>query len=342
MERKDFLKSIGALGATLPVMGFRSLIDPMDEPTNNDILACTETPEEIPGPYPTPSTVSTSTLVRSNILSDVAGTNTQTGIPLTLAMNILSINGCASVGEGYRVDIWHCNQRGYYSAYAGQPGIDGTVDTTGQTWLRGIQYTDANGQVNFTTIYPGWYTPRTTHIHVQVYDTSNTLILTTQLVFLDSNNTTVNNYYNTSGTNSTTNANDMVVSDSYADEIITVTGSTSAGYTGSVDVYVETTSLGIDDFNDENGGQFGSSLAPNPVTDNAKVYINLLQPSKVSVAVYDTLGRSLSQTEQKQFSQGQHTIDLNTSSLSAGTYLYKVYVSNVNGDFIQTKKFIKK
>ncbi len=54
MKRKDFLKSLGMLGATLPVLGFDSLSDPMDEPSNNDLLAsdCGVSPSEIAGPYP--------------------------------------------------------------------------------------------------------------------------------------------------------------------------------------------------------------------------------------------------------------------------------------------------
>ncbi|MGC4128900.1 MAG: T9SS type A sorting domain-containing protein [Bergeyella sp.] len=341
MDRKNFLKGLGVIGASIPLMGFAGknlLEDPMDEPSNNDLLACTETPEEIPGPYPAPSSISTSTLLRSNITE-----GTQTGIPLTLALNIKNVNNnCASVGAGYRVDIWHCNKRGYYSAYAGQPGIDGTKDTTGQTWLRGIQYTDSNGQVNFTTIYPGWYTPRTTHIHVQVYDASNTLILTTQLVFLDSVNTTVNSYYATSGQNSTTNATDMVVSDSYASEIITVTGSTTAGYAGTADVFVEGT-LGVDDLSFETGGQFGNvNIYPNPASDNAKISFNLIQSSTVSVEILDFSGRSIKKIAGENFAKGKNELNLNLSELKTGTYLYKINVSNINGDFSQTKKLIKK
>ncbi len=42
------------LGATLPVLGFDSLSAPMDEPSNNDLLAsdCGVSPSEIVGSYP--------------------------------------------------------------------------------------------------------------------------------------------------------------------------------------------------------------------------------------------------------------------------------------------------
>lgn len=52
------------------------------------------------------------------------------------------------------------------------------------TYLRGAQVTDANGVVRFTTIFPGWYVGRTTHVHCKVHIDRRT-VLTTQLFFDD-------------------------------------------------------------------------------------------------------------------------------------------------------------
>lgn len=52
------------------------------------------------------------------------------------------------------------------------------------TYLRGAQVTDPNGIAYFTTIFPGWYTGRTVHIHVKVHIDRST-VLTTQLYFDD-------------------------------------------------------------------------------------------------------------------------------------------------------------
>ncbi len=60
------------------------------------------------------------------------------------------------------MDIWHADGLGAYSDESSQ----GTV---GQTWLRGVQLTDADGLVRFTTIYPGFYQGRAPHIHVKVH-----------------------------------------------------------------------------------------------------------------------------------------------------------------------------
>ncbi len=39
----------------------------------------------------------------------------------------------------------------------------------GQNYLRGVQVTDANGEVTFTTIFPGCYPGRWPHMHFEIY-----------------------------------------------------------------------------------------------------------------------------------------------------------------------------
>ncbi|GIF98492.1 dioxygenase family protein [Catellatospora citrea] len=57
-------------------------------------------------------------------------------------------------------------------------------------YLRGAQVTNADGIVEFTTIWPGWYRGRTVHIHAMVH-VSNSRVLTTQLMFDEALNTKV-------------------------------------------------------------------------------------------------------------------------------------------------------
>lgn len=38
-----------------------------------------------------------------------------------------------------------------------------------ETWLRGGWHTDSNGIVEITTNYPGYYTGRTSHVHIMVH-----------------------------------------------------------------------------------------------------------------------------------------------------------------------------
>jgi hypothetical protein len=112
------------------------------------------------------------------------------------------------------------------SEYA-QPGYNGT----GQTFLRGIQTSDASGRVTFTTVYPGWYAGRATHIHVKVY-VGGAVVKTTQIAFPESTTAEVyaSGVYASKGQSPTKNASDNVFSDGTQTEMASVTGSASAGY----------------------------------------------------------------------------------------------------------------
>ena len=86
---------------------------------------------------------------------------------------------------GANVEIWHVDAAGNYSQYGTQ---------TTQTYLRGIQTTNSNGEVTFTTIYPGWYQGRATHIHLEVTINGRS-VKVTQIAFPES----VNNAVHASG-----------------------------------------------------------------------------------------------------------------------------------------------
>lgn len=103
------------------------------------------------------------------------------GIPIDVVFNVVDAKGMPHANA--RVDIWHCNAAGLYSGYAGQ-GDDRQADTTGETFLRGTQHTDAQGKVAFASIYPGWYRGRTTHIHFKVFS-GDTAVLTCQFFLPD-------------------------------------------------------------------------------------------------------------------------------------------------------------
>ncbi|MFI2431720.1 intradiol ring-cleavage dioxygenase [Streptomyces sp. NPDC018693] len=109
-------------------------------------------------------------LVRKNI------TEGKSGVPLTLRLTVVdATDGCTPV-PGAAVEIWHCDAWGYYSGYTtANPGGSAPAESedgstaNDNTYLRGYQVANANGVVKFETIFPGWYTPRTCHIHVKVH-----------------------------------------------------------------------------------------------------------------------------------------------------------------------------
>ena len=156
----------------------------------------------------------------------------------TIKINIKNKNNSCAALSGAIVDIWHCDKDGNYSEYGGT-----SMQSTNYTsvhFLRGRQTTDSAGLVTFTSIFPGWYTGRATHIHVHIYNASGTSLLVTQIAFPEGSGSavaTVNGsgsaYGYTKGMSGYTyNASDNVFSDDSAGlETSTVTGSLSGGYT---------------------------------------------------------------------------------------------------------------
>jgi protocatechuate 3,4-dioxygenase beta subunit len=111
---------------------------------------CVLTPEQDEGPF-----YIDLARVRRDIVED------RPGVPLALALTVVDASTCEPIRDA-AVDVWHCDALGVYS---GEP----SEDSAGETYLRGIQLTDASGRAEFATIYPGQYPGRTTHIHLKVH-----------------------------------------------------------------------------------------------------------------------------------------------------------------------------
>lgn len=159
-----------------------------DVPTSSAPAAgsdvCVLTPDQIEGPYYVQAPK------RSAIRED------REGVPLSLEFEIVQLPDCTPV-DGAAVEIWHCDAQGRYSGYSGQnarAAFDTIVETQGgdahldpvdeETFLRGTQISGNDGRVRFETIFPGWYEPRVTHIHLKVSHDGRSF-LTTQLYFTD-------------------------------------------------------------------------------------------------------------------------------------------------------------
>lgn len=156
------------------------------------------------------------------------------GLPLTLALTVVNAASACNPVANANVEIWQCDADGHYSEYS-QPGFDGA----GQTFLRGVQTTDARGQVSFTTIYPGWYAGRATHVHVEVF-VSGRSVKTTQIAFPE--NVTAAIYrtgvYAAKGQDTTSNASDYVFADGVTNELASLAGDTTSGYTATLTIGV--------------------------------------------------------------------------------------------------------
>lgn len=230
MERKNFLRSlvIGAVSTPVLLEACKKTTATSEVGTTTTVTggsstgSCVVAPTETEGPFPTHSPAS---YVRSNI------TDGKTGYALTIKITIgNSNNGCNPLANAI-VDIWHCDADGNYSEYGGS-GMQAT-NYTSVHFLRGRQTTDSNGLVTFTSIFPGWYNGRATHIHVHVFNSAGTSLKVTQIAFPEGTSSAVAlvNGYGKGMTGYTYNKNDNVFSDDTTGiEIATVSGTTAAGF----------------------------------------------------------------------------------------------------------------
>ncbi len=244
MERKHFLKSLLVGAASAPALLTACGKDDVSPTSSGSTTTgttttttggssatnCTVAPTETEGPFPTHTP---SSYVRSDI------TDGRTGYKMTSKITITSSSASCSALAGALVDIWHCDAEGNYSEYGGT-----SMQSTNYTsvhFLRGRQTTDSAGLVTFTSIFPGWYSGRATHIHVHVYNASGTSLKVTQIAFPEGTGTalaTVNGY--AKGLSGYTyNKSDNVFSDdSTGIQIATVTGDTTNGFVLTMNIAV--------------------------------------------------------------------------------------------------------
>ncbi|MBZ0299090.1 MAG: intradiol ring-cleavage dioxygenase [Anaerolineae bacterium] len=169
LTRREILALLGGAGAAAVVatgftrLGLDQLTGTATPQATVEALealpACVVRPALTEGPY-----FVDEMLNRSDIRIEPSDGSIQEGAPLHLIFKVsdVSQNRCAPLA-GAQVDVWHCDAQGRYSE-VDDPGFD----TSGQTWLRGYQVTDESGTAEFMTIYPGWYSGRTVHIHFKI------------------------------------------------------------------------------------------------------------------------------------------------------------------------------
>jgi protocatechuate 3,4-dioxygenase beta subunit len=339
MKRKAFLKAAGALGLTsiLPVGKSSAAISKLAKQELISGGGCILIPQETAGPYPIDLSTNAS-MFRQDVTEGNPGT------PVTLTLTVVNINDNCSPVQNARVDIWQTNKDGYYSGFNNQPGYLGTGNFAGQTFFRGIQLTDVNGQVQFETVYPGWYPGRVTHIHFQVF-LNSVLSATSQMAFPDALNTVVYNtaLYSAHGQNPTTNSSDGVFSDTSNTQYqtLTINANTSGGYDASLLVGIAAPTTGIINLEPETGGQFRLlQNYPNPFAEETIIAFKLHNRSTVKIDIYNMSGQKLFELFKGELSAGNYEVTLNRTekgNLSAGNFVYELTVENENGHFSQCK-----
>lgn len=122
---------------------------------------CNLTPEEIEGPY----FILNDIPLRRDIKED------RQGIPMGIDLVFQNANNCAPI-KGLIVHVWQTDAMGVYSGFRdfhGDLNVDRNIPTDNDRFLRGYQVTDAEGQVHFDSIVPGWYPHRCVHVHIETF-----------------------------------------------------------------------------------------------------------------------------------------------------------------------------
>lgn len=245
LSRRKLLRVAAGLGVSAAGLSWIGCDTSAAADDTDDASCQTKIPSETAGPYPGdgsngPNVLNASGVVRSDIRSSFgAYSGTASGVLLTVTLSLVSTASCAAL-PGYAVYLWHCDAAGNYSLYSSA--------TLSQNYLRGVQAAGADGNVTFTTIFPGCYDGRWPHLHFEVYESLSEAtsvsnkIATSQLALPEAACRAV---YATAGyTSSLTNLNrvslttDGVFRDSYQSQLATTTGSVSAGYTATLTVPV--------------------------------------------------------------------------------------------------------
>lgn len=167
-------------------------------------------------------------------------------MPLTLTFTVTDMANGNVPFEGAAVYVWHCDAAGLYSMYS-----EGVED---ETYLRGIQVADANGELTFQTIVPGCYSGRWTHIHFEVYPDASSAtnvsnaIATSQLALTADMLSDVyaleayaGSTENLAGVGTGIEDDHIFAEGDYSLQTLTVSGDAESGYTGTLAVAVDTT-----------------------------------------------------------------------------------------------------
>jgi protocatechuate 3,4-dioxygenase beta subunit len=216
LNRREVLFAAGAAGIGAAAYGFRGLWLPA-EAAAADCLLQRELTE---GPY-----YLDLGLVRRNIRRG------RPGAPLTLRFKVVNAKTCKPI-RGAHVEIWHADASGTYSGVAGNRG----------NFLRGIQRSDANGNVRFETIFPGWYRGRTPHIHMKVFISGHEAH-TGQVFFRPATSRKVyaQGAYRSRGQQDTSNASDMIYRQAGSRALLRLSRkgkALSSGYNGKLTIGV--------------------------------------------------------------------------------------------------------
>ena len=242
ISRRRLLKGAAAATVVAGCKGGSSSPDAQVVVVGDGGVTCSKIPDETAGPFPGDGTQTQNALtlpgiVRSDIRSSVGpASGVADGVALEMALTLLDASTCEPL-VGYAVYVWQCDRDTAYSMYANT-----------ENYLRGVQASDATGQLTFVTIFPGCYPGRWPHIHFEVYRSLESAtsgankVMTSQFAFPKSACDAV---YATSGYSTSAAhlsqlslSTDGVFSDGASLQVATMTGAPGADFKATLPIAI--------------------------------------------------------------------------------------------------------
>ncbi len=138
--------------------------------TAADGSVCLQQPATTAGPFPadgsnmragqTVNILTEAGVIREDLRPSIGGLPpVAEGVPLQLKITLVDVGRACAPLAGHAVYLWQCDAAGVYSIY-------GAAD---RNYLRGVAISDAKGQLQMTTVFPGCYPGRWPHLHFEVF-----------------------------------------------------------------------------------------------------------------------------------------------------------------------------
>ena len=336
MKRKSFLRSLGlASGAIIssPLVAAASVSVLSEKPAGGK-GGCSLVPSEIAGPFPLDLSENTF-YFRQDITEDRPGTR------VIQRMRIIGVDNCDPM-PNLRVNIWCCDVDGNYSGYS-------ALQSEGETYMRGYQITDDNGEVEFISILPGWYPGRVLHMHFQVY-VSTAYAAVSQFTWphleaVEIASASPEIY--TQGPDPMTPEVDGSFNDGYEHQLATLVWDEDLqSYVSDLEVAIEGEGVnGVGYLEREAAKVFLlGDPTPNPISVDSKISLNLLTSSDVEISIYAISGSKVYEKTLGMMNEGNHQISIQPGSekLASGASVFQINVLSSGRMHHDFKRFVVK
>lgn len=323
MDKREFLRTAGLLGAAslLPSTRLFAAGTP-----GKKAGGCVLIPTEMAGPFPLDLTAN-EFYFRQDIREDMPG------VELRQRLRIIGLEDCEPMSN-VRVHIWQCSNVGLYSGYS----LPINQGQAAYTYLRGYQFTDANGEVEFITIFPGWYPGRICHIHFRVQVTSN-YAATSQLSYPVAAKQAVYAAYPDlypNGADPTSFAEDGIFNDGWEDQLATLGVNDEGVLESFLEVAVQGAGIptGVLERATEQRFHLGQNM-PNPYHGRTVVPVDVKEYGDLVLDLFDLQGRKVVTVERLGVRPGEQLVefDMATLGLPTASYVYQARLFSASGEW---------